>query len=182
MTTRPKKPLPKLTAALVVKAYAGTVPWLDGWIKAAGYHRHEGMAAAAVARIWNVNARAVGQWASKMGCPRSPDRTFNLDDVVKWRESRNEAETDSGDTRRRTKAQNDLDKTKAAIARIDLKARQGSVLPKENVVDCLSLLEAILRKSGERLQRDFGPDAQQILNDGLDDFKREVDRAFGSAG
>lgn len=166
--------------ALVRKAFAGNVPWLDKWILAAGYIQPGRMTHRAVAKLWGVSRQAVAQWPAT-GCTQNRDKSFALPEVITWWNSKDEAETESGETRKRTKAQNKIDEERAKILELSRMEKEGSLLPKDAVRDSLSRLAASLRGAGEKLQRDFGADAQRTLDKVIDSWEREIERSFGSA-
>jgi hypothetical protein len=64
---------------------------------------------------------------------------------------------------------------RAKLARIERLEREGSVIPRGMVHEVNARLASILRRAGEALQRQFGPDAAMILNDALEDFARVVE-------
>lgn len=73
----------------------------------------------------------------------------------------------------------DYRRERAAIARLDRLEREGQLIPREQSRQALGQGAAILRAAGETLQRQFGPEAAQILHEALDDFQHEIDRTFG---
>jgi hypothetical protein len=48
-----------------------------------------------LARIYQVGESAISHWVSRDGCPRGADGTFNLSEVIKWREDRLRLEIDT---------------------------------------------------------------------------------------
>lgn len=68
---------------------------------------------------------------------------------------------------------------RAALARLDRLEREGALLPREQVRACMGRIAALIRTSGESLQRQFGPNALDILSEALDEAQRELDQAFG---
>ena len=64
---------------------------------------------------------------------------------------------------------------KAQLAHLDRIEREGHLIPRRLMHDLLTRAAAILRGVGETLARDCGPEAQRILDEGLDDFNREID-------
>lgn len=70
---------------------------------------------------------------------------------------------------------------RARIAELDLQERQGSLIPRDKVHDGLGRLATIIRGAGESLQRQFGREAQDILDEALADFDREAADTFGDA-
>lgn len=56
-------------------------------IRKAGFAHPEKLQAQEIARFWRVTVPAVSGWHSKAGCPRNNDGTYNLADVIAWREA-----------------------------------------------------------------------------------------------
>lgn len=44
-----------------------------------------GLTASKIAVLWRVTPAAVGKW-HRLGCPRRPDNTYDLREVIAWRE------------------------------------------------------------------------------------------------
>lgn len=63
---------------------------------------------------------------------------------------------------------------RAKLARLDRLEREGKLLARDKVHDGLARIATILRGAGDTLQRQFGPDALELLNDALDDAQREI--------
>ena len=72
----------------------------------------------------------------------------------------------------------ELRKETAKIKKMDRLERERTLLPRDEIHEALGLMAAILRNLGETLQRLHGPAAQQLLNDALDDYQREIDTLF----
>jgi len=68
---------------------------------------------------------------------------------------------------------------KAALARLDRLERERQLLPRDMAREGLGRIAAVLRGIGESLQRQYGPGALEILNEGLEDAQQEIDRSFG---
>jgi hypothetical protein len=65
---------------------------------------------------------------------------------------------------------------RAKIARLDRLERERQLLPRDEVRESWGRMAAILRGAGDTLQRQFGAEAVEILNEALDDCERELDR------
>ena len=78
-----------------------------------------------------------------------------------------------------TPALEDYRKWRAKLAELDFRAREGELVPREQIHQGHIILAALLREFGETLQREFGPDAHRLWEDLLDDYQREVDRLSG---
>ena len=64
---------------------------------------------------------------------------------------------------------------RAALARLEYQERERQLLPRDQVHAALGRLAAILRQAGETLQRQFGTEAYDILDEALVDAEREIE-------
>jgi len=69
---------------------------------------------------------------------------------------------------------------RAKLARLDRLERERQLLPRDEVRESWGRMAAILRSAGDTLQRQFGAEAVEILNEALDDCGRELDRPLRS--
>lgn len=69
---------------------------------------------------------------------------------------------------------------RAKLARLERLERERQLIPRSDVRDGLGRISALIRAVGETLERECGAGALDILNDGLDEAEREIDRTFGS--
>jgi hypothetical protein len=67
---------------------------------------------------------------------------------------------------------------RAKLARLDRLEREGSLLRLEDVHESLMELADLLRGAGDQLQREYGPDAMQIIDETLTEFNRRVLKRF----
>lgn len=67
---------------------------------------------------------------------------------------------------------------KYLLARLERQAREQSLLPRHEIHELLGRAAGLYRKLGERLQKRFGPDALEMLNETTDSFGQLVDRYF----
>jgi len=70
---------------------------------------------------------------------------------------------------------------RAALARLDRLEREGSLVPRDEVRQALGRVAAMLRSTGDTLQRQFGPAALEVFLEALDDVEREIQRSFTEA-
>lgn len=70
---------------------------------------------------------------------------------------------------------------RAAIARLDRLEREKTLVRRHDLLDGLGRIAALIRGAGETLQKQFGPEAAQILHEAIDDAEREMARLFGEA-
>ena len=68
---------------------------------------------------------------------------------------------------------------RAELARLDRMERQRQLLPRDAVRESLARIASLIRQAGERLEREFGPQAAGCLYEALDEAQREIERAFG---
>ena len=62
------------------------------------------------------------------------------------------------------------------LAKLDRLEREGQLIPRDEIRLGLGQIAAILRTAGEMLQRQFGNDAVEILNDGLEEAERCISK------
>jgi hypothetical protein len=70
---------------------------------------------------------------------------------------------------------------RAVLARLDRLEREGQLLPRDGVRDALGRMAALLRAAGDILGREFGSEAQNVLNEAIDDIRSEINRTFGGS-
>jgi hypothetical protein len=68
---------------------------------------------------------------------------------------------------------------RATLARLDRMEREKQLIPRDGVRQALGKIAGILRAAGESLQRQYGQQAKDLLDEALDDAAQEVERAFG---
>jgi hypothetical protein len=68
---------------------------------------------------------------------------------------------------------------RATMVRLDRLAREGELLPRDEVREALGRIASIIRSAGDMLERHHGAGALDILTEALDDAQRELDRCFG---
>lgn len=67
---------------------------------------------------------------------------------------------------------------RALTARLTRLEREGQLVDRDQVRQSMQKSAAVIREAGERLQKQFGPLAAQILYEAIDDAEAEVERAF----
>jgi len=72
----------------------------------------------------------------------------------------------------------DYRRQKAELAKLELKERQGELLSRERIHESFGRGAHIIRQAGDVLRRQYGNDAQAILNHALDDLVAEVEKNF----
>ena len=71
-------------------------------------------------------------------------------------------------------------KERALLARLERKEREGELLPREKVHEFVTELATILRGASDRLERRFGADALEIINEALDNYDARAERHFAN--
>jgi len=139
--------------------------------------------ASEIAAIWRISRQAVSSWCKVGGCPRNPDGTYNLADVIGWREdnigSDDLAALVGGGGRALQAARLRLIEARAVAVETANATEAKTLLRQEVVREHMAVLAGILRGVCERLDRDFGPRAGSMFREGLDEFLREVDKIPG---
>jgi len=73
----------------------------------------------------------------------------------------------------------DYRRERAALAKLERQERERRLLPREEVRQTLARIAAVLRAAGDSLQRQYGPDALNILREALLDAERDIEHHFG---
>jgi hypothetical protein len=130
-------------------------------------------------------AKVINEQATTYGIPFSGP-TVNLPDVVRGfhdflaRNARRLREIDDemmlGDPD--SPALERFREAKANLAELDLQKRKGELVPRDEIREGLGRFAARIRGAGDLLERQFGPEAAEILREALDDCTLELDRSF----
>ena len=64
------------------------------------------------------------------------------------------------------------------LRRLERLHREGKLVDRDIMHDCLARQASILRRAGERLQRLYGKEAFAIFNEGLDSMDREIENSL----
>ena len=68
---------------------------------------------------------------------------------------------------------------RAATAKIDRLEKERSLVPITEVRESVSMLASILRGANEKLMREYGPGAGEIMNEALDEYELAAAKRFG---
>lgn len=127
--------------------------------------------------------KVLQEQAERYGIPFS-ERTINLPNVVRAlhdffrRNAQKLAEPDdalmAGES---TPALERYREERAALARLDRLERERVLVNRQAIREGLGRVSAILRTAGDTLQRQFGPEALEILNEALAESERELVRS-----
>lgn len=65
------------------------------------------------------------------------------------------------------------------LRRLERLERETQLVSRDVVHEALARIAGIIRQAGDTLQRQFGSEAFDVLNDALDDAEREIEASFG---
>lgn len=126
-----------------------------------------------LADIFGVTKAAVTQW----DCPRNPDKSYNLVNVIAWWRAKHEAEladlrdnAKSKDPEKRRK-----DRAQANLLELTFKERVAELIPRAEVTAILGEWANDLREAGKDLYRAHGPSAQSILTRRITKWQKEIE-------
>jgi|GEM_PF-2574013 len=175
-----KKPDPKiklLIEKLLIQSIKGNPQgrWLDDLVRAVGYINPKAVRGGELADLYGISPMGVSQWHKRDGLRRNRrDKTYNLEAVIKWREKRLGTQSESSES--------DLDKAerllkweKVKLAILERELREGRLCELEPVRIWLERIASRLRQVGDTLQRKFGDEAQQVLNEAIEDISNDVE-------
>lgn len=135
-------------------------------------------------RQWSCRQdKVLNEQAARYGIPIG-GATINVQEVAFWlhnflaERSRQLAGDDPDDPDSGSASLERMRLAKARMEELRYERELGTWLPRKTVHDAHARIAAVLRVAGDALRRQFGAAAQKILNDALEDAKREVDRRF----
>ncbi len=134
--------------------------------------------------------KVVADQSSRHGAP-TDGRTVNLFAWVKWvfdhlaknqyrlrAASDEEAESDSDAPGEKAALERKMLRLKIGREQLRLERERGEWIARATVHEGFGVLATVLRRSGEQLKRQCGPEAHGILNESLDELEREFERMF----
>jgi len=127
--------------------------------------------------IFDINRRSLEKYV-EAGCPRNPDRSFDLKQVFAWlrlnaRKKAKEADCiDGDDNEPTTQAANLRQEYLGRLAALDYEKKMGLVLDRSQLQTAWLGASNILRTAGESLQKKYGLEAKRILDESLDEAHR----------
>ena len=124
-----------------------------------------------IARNFGVSERSVATWLSS-GCPGKPGK-YDLQAIAAWRRGKVKKEAASSETWKER-----FQKEKAKIARLDRLRREGQLIDRSVALTCWAIIARRIQQVGSSLQKLFGPSAAKMLNEAIEDCKREVAASF----
>ena len=132
------------------------------------------MTGVAIAELYGVSKVTPGEWVKDHGCPRKPNKRYDLIAVIKWREGWWKVRADDamggGDS-------DNLEQYrywKAKQAEQDYLVKAGELRPIADVRTLLTMAASHIRRAGDKLQRKCGKEAHKILDGALVQFERAV--------
>lgn len=138
---------------------------------------------AEVGRAFGVSQQTIARWIAR-GLPGGKG-CYPVDAVCRWYrgymdDRLQEAATDpliaaDGDS----PALEEYRRHRARLAELDVAEREKSLINGSHVQGALLAAMRVVRAAGERLQRRFGIEAHQILDEALDDGEKAIAEALG---
>lgn len=139
-----------------------------------------------VAGFFSSSTGAVDQWSAD-GLPVREDGRYSLVAIYDWRHpadvrgvrtqrgfKKQPAEAPELGSKTRADADRRSKLAEAELRELKLAKEKGLLVRRDDVRLVLSLLSSTLRATGERMERTFGPEALELLNEGLDEVDRIV--------
>jgi hypothetical protein len=141
---------------------------------------------AEIAAFAGVSRSTIYDWGKLPGYPIDPKNgAVVLWDLALWftNRARGEGEDDEEEPEQADGLAR-FRRYRAAMARLDYLQQRGRLVPRDEVHTVLADLAGLIRSAGDRLQRQCGTDAYQILDDTLTDFRARMERYFdeGTSG
>ena len=136
-----------------------------------------------VASVVGCSGRNISEWLSR-GCPGEHGH-YVLPDIIEWAKSSvwSKPETSSGDPllddADGSPALEEYRRAKAALARLELAEKEKRLVRVEDVIDPLMEGASVVRAAGERIGRLYGPEAQAIVNEAVEEFVAGLNRIGG---
>lgn len=65
---------------------------------------------------------------------------------------------------------------RANLAELEFEVKKENFVDREHLRESFALVASVLRRAGEQLQKQFGPEAQEILDEALDDVVNHVEK------
>ncbi len=96
-------------------------------------HAHlESLQRSDIGFAFSVHASTVSRWVSRDGCPRNPDGSYSLKDVITWFLDRNDLETEAvNESKESQKWLGEFRKERALMVRLERKEMEGGLISKK---------------------------------------------------
>lgn len=137
-----------------------------------------------VAKILGVSLASMRDY-SAAGCPRSSQPRpkpylFDASEVSEWMASRGLVGGKTGRPESGSPALERLRNAKADQAEMDRDYQRGTLVPRSELDAGLRQAGQLIRAAGERIAREYGNPAAEILNDALDDAEAIWSKTLGN--
>jgi len=135
-----------------------------------------------LAILLNRKPQTIQSWINR-GMPTLQNGSFDLDACILWRDENLEKRDKGNDPKREffidvddpelldksvsTDSLEELRKWKAATARLEFLQKTKELIPRAEVAALFSILAEQIKVAGENLQRRYGTDAQDIIDQAL---------------
>jgi len=123
-----------------------------------------------VAHHFGVHRRTVYDWL-KQHAPGKPGR-YDLDAIAAWREARRQVDAEPDLAGPASPGLERYRQARAAIAELELAQLRRRLVPRDEVHQVLDQVAGTLRNAGVILERHYGAEARQVLEDALDNARR----------
>lgn len=134
--------------------------------------------------LFGVSPATVQKWAAR-GMP-GIDGCYSLKEMIAWRQEdlRRQVQVADGDPAMvgDSPALERFREARAKMVELDLEERNRRLLQVDVVESGMQRAAKVLRDAVETLQREFGPEARDLIEGALDDFERIVTEDFSDFG
>ena len=129
----------------------------------------------ALCEMLDTSRKIVLEWG-RAGLPRNADRkkTYNLFAVMPWLRNRWNTTPDDGEMVGDNEHTLKYQKHRARMMELQVLEKEEELIPRARCREGILRLAGLLRAMGARLQRAYGPHAQEMLNETLDEFQGVV--------
>lgn len=184
MVKKPSKNQQKETATALGQAFTGNGKGPQAWLYRAvlkagfrpgGFERLRGKD---VAELWGLSDMAISKWFSRDGCPRNKDKTYDLAQVIAWREEglkEDLLEAGEGET---SETMELLRQAKLRIANVDADVKEMSVVSLDEMKMVLHHFVFMMRNSQDALKAMGHVDAADIVGQTIQDLASEVEKTW----
>ncbi len=130
----------------------------------------QGLRQGAAAWLIGLSARKL---RDRTDAPRNKDGTYNAQELLAYLKRKTDRVT-SDVQGEFTSPVDELNILRAQKMRQDMAVGDRLLLPRDLIREHIVSLASHVRKAGEQLQLQFGPEAQVIVDEALDEFEREL--------
>lgn len=131
--------------------------------------------------MFGLSGRQIQNWIAQ-GCPGEKGR-YVVAEMFEWARTQGpyrqfsgeDAELEGGDSEWLERYREE----KTLLARLERKQKEQQLVRVEDLIDPLMEGAAVVRSAGERIGRDYGPEAQAIVNEAVQEFIDSLRRIRG---